>query len=86
MSKEHRELAAIMFTDIVGFTAMMSQDEVKALQVLQKNRDVLKPLISQHNGEWLKEMGDGTLSGKEGHPFRLLRADGRGRGKGAAHL
>lgn len=60
--KEQRKLAAIMFTDIVGYTALMSKDEQKALQVLQKNRDVLKPLIKQFNGEWLKEMGDGTLS------------------------
>jgi class 3 adenylate cyclase/tetratricopeptide (TPR) repeat protein len=57
-----RKLAAIMFTDIVGYTALMGEDESKALTLLQKNRDFLKPLIERHNGEWLKEMGDGTLS------------------------
>jgi len=40
----------------------MSKDERKALQILQKNRDILKPLIKQFNGEWLKEMADGTIS------------------------
>jgi TolB-like protein/Tfp pilus assembly protein PilF len=57
-----RKLAAIMFTDIVGFTALMGEDEGQALRVLQKNREFLKEQIRKHNGEWLKEMGDGTLS------------------------
>ncbi len=57
-----RKLAAIMFTDIAGYTALMSQDEEKALQLLQKNRALLKPIIEQFRGEWLKEIGDGTLS------------------------
>ncbi|UCH62611.1 MAG: tetratricopeptide repeat protein [Fidelibacterota bacterium] len=57
-----RKLAAIMFTDIVGYTALMGEDESKALGVLQKNRKFLKPFIEQFNGEWLKEMGDGSLS------------------------
>lgn len=60
--KEHRKLTAIMFTDIAGYTELMSKDEQKALQILQKNREVQKPLIKKHEGEWLKEMGDGTLS------------------------
>ncbi len=56
-----RQLAAIMFTDIVGYTSLMSKDEQKALSVLQKNRDIQKPLVNKFNGEFLKEMGDGTL-------------------------
>ncbi|MFC1513679.1 SUMF1/EgtB/PvdO family nonheme iron enzyme [candidate division KSB1 bacterium] len=59
---EKRKLAAIMFTDIVGYTALMSKDEHKALQVLQRKRETLKPLIAKYNGEFLKEIGDGTLS------------------------
>ncbi len=57
-----RKLAAIMFTDIVGYTALMGKDEEQALQLLKKNRTLLKPIIEQFRGEWLKEMGDGTLS------------------------
>ncbi len=57
-----RKLAAIMFTDIVGYTALMGEDEHKALKILQKNRNLLKPIIAQCDGDWLKEMGDGTLS------------------------
>jgi len=59
---EQRKLAAIMFTDIAGYTALMGKDEQKAMQIIHKNRNVLMPLIKQFNGEWLKEMGDGTLS------------------------
>ena len=43
-------------------TALMGDDEPKALQLLQHNRELLKPLIKQFHGDWLKEIGDGTLS------------------------
>jgi adenylate cyclase len=60
--KEQRKLAAIMFTDIVGYTAMMSKDEKKARQGLEKHRRILKSLVEQFNGEWLQAVGDSTLS------------------------
>ena len=59
---EKRQLAAIMFTDIVGYTALMAESESKAYQLLKKNRQVQKPLIERHGGKWLKEMGDGVLA------------------------
>ncbi len=58
----HRRLAAIMFSDIVGYTALMGSDEDKAFQVLRENRQIQQSLISKYNGEWLKEMGDGILA------------------------
>ena len=60
--QEHRKLAAIMFTDIVGYTALMGKNEQNALGILHRTRDVVKLLLKQFNGELLKEMGDGTLS------------------------
>ncbi|MDX1478274.1 MAG: adenylate/guanylate cyclase domain-containing protein [Saprospiraceae bacterium] len=57
-----RKLAVIMFTDIVGYSAMMSHDERKALDSLNANRAVHGPLIKQHGGTLLKEMGDGILA------------------------
>ncbi|MGD9329497.1 MAG: adenylate/guanylate cyclase domain-containing protein, partial [Cyclobacteriaceae bacterium] len=57
-----RRLAAIMFTDIVGYTTLMGSDEDKAFQLLRKNRQIQQSLIIKHNGEWLKEMGDGILA------------------------
>ena len=59
---QFRQLAAIMFTDIVGYTALMGEDEVKAFDILRKNRELQKPLIAQYNGKWIKELGDGVLA------------------------
>jgi class 3 adenylate cyclase/TolB-like protein len=59
---ETRQLAAIMFTDIVGYTALMGENETSAYQLLKKNRQVQKPIIEKHNGKWLKEIGDGVLA------------------------
>ena len=57
-----RQLAAIMFTDIVGYTALMGRDEQKAFEYLDKNRQIQKPIIEQHSGHWIKELGDGVLA------------------------
>ncbi len=38
-----RKLAAIMFTDIVGYTAQMSKDEDKAFALIKKKRNLLHP-------------------------------------------
>ena len=62
MSKPKRQLAAIMFTDIVGYTRLMAESEENALALLNKNRQLHKELIEKHHGTWLKELGDGTLS------------------------
>lgn len=60
--KERRKLAAIMFTDIVGYSALMSKDEKLALSILEKNRNIHKSAILKFNGEFIKEIGDGTLA------------------------
>lgn len=59
---QSRQLAAIMFTDIVGYTALMGEDEQRAFDLLKKNRQLQKPLIEQHGGKWIKELGDGVLA------------------------
>ena len=59
---QSRQLAAIMFTDIVGYTALMSEDEQRAFELLKKNRRVQRPVIEKFNGRWLKEIGDGVLA------------------------
>ena len=59
---QSRQLAAIMFTDIVGYTALMGNDEQKAFEYLKKNRDLQKPVIEQFNGQWIKELGDGVMA------------------------
>ena len=57
-----RQLAAILFTDIVGYTALMGNDEKKAFVLLNKNRQIQKPIIQQNNGLWIKELGDGVMA------------------------
>jgi TolB-like protein/Tfp pilus assembly protein PilF len=51
-----------MFTDIVGFTALMGSDEQKTLEILEMNRQIHKPIITAYNGRWIKELGDGVMA------------------------
>jgi class 3 adenylate cyclase len=48
-----------MFTDIVGCTALMNKDEHVAFALLNKNRELQKPIIESFKGKWIKELGDG---------------------------
>jgi len=57
-----RKLAAIMFTDIAGYTESMSKSESNTLNLLEKKRSILKPLLKEYKGTFVKEIGDGTLS------------------------
>ena len=59
---QSRQLAAIMFTDIVGYTALMGKDSAKALELVRISKEIQKPLVEKHHGQWLKEMGDGALA------------------------
>ena len=56
-----RRLTAIVFTDIAGFTALSGQDESRAFKVLERQRELVFPLLEQHCGQCLKEIGDGLL-------------------------
>jgi class 3 adenylate cyclase len=61
-SREERLLAAIMFSDIVGFTAMMEADEANALAALEQNTALHRKALEQFGGRLLKELGDGVLA------------------------
>jgi len=63
--RQHRKLAAIMFTDMVGYTVLMGDDERNALSLLEQNFRIQKPLVHQFRGQWLDEIGDGGLSSFE---------------------
>ena len=56
-----KKLKAIVFTDIVNFTSISAKDEQVALDLIQKQNEIIKPIVEKHNGEWLKEIGDGLL-------------------------
>src|SRR5713101_5846239 len=57
-----RELAAIMFSDIAGYTAIMGRDEQQAMRALADHRELLRSLLPGFSGRILGEIGDGTLS------------------------
>ncbi len=57
-----RRLAAIMFTDIVGYTALMAESEETGLQVRKRHRALVRPLVEQYHGESIEARGDESLS------------------------
>jgi adenylate cyclase len=56
-----RQLAAIMFTDIVGYSAMMQQSEEQAVLMIRRYIKVLHDEVSAHHGKVLNDYGDGSL-------------------------
>jgi len=57
-----RQLAAIMFTDIQGYTAMMQHDEELAIKIRNRHRKIFNSTTEKFNGAILQYFGDGTLS------------------------
>jgi len=60
--KKLRQLAAIMFTDIVGYTALMQGDEEITTNIRTRHRKVFQQQHKLHQGEIIQYYGDGTLS------------------------
>ncbi|MEM6830587.1 MAG: adenylate/guanylate cyclase domain-containing protein [Bacteroidota bacterium] len=58
----NRQLSAIMFTDLAGFTAMMQENEFDAKDLRDRHRRILEEKISHYNGKILQYYGDGALS------------------------
>ena len=61
MTRAHR-LAAIMFTDIQGYTRLMQEDESEAIAIRTRHRDIFQQTTLQYGGEIIQYYGDGTLS------------------------
>src|SRR5210317_557447 len=59
---QERKLAAIMFTDIVGYTSLMGESEKKTFEIINTNREIHQRHIEAHHGRIVKELGDGLLS------------------------
>jgi adenylate cyclase len=57
-----RMLAAIMFTDMVGYTALMQANESRAILLRDTQRKVLDECVSAHSGNTIQYYGDGTLT------------------------
>lgn len=59
---QQRQLAAIMFTDIEGYTAMMQKNEQQAVKVIKHHKSVLEKKVADHEGDVVEYYGDGSLS------------------------
>ncbi len=57
----HRRLAAIVFTDLVGYTALAQSNERGALALVEAQDRLIRPLLEAHRGRKVKAIGDGLL-------------------------
>jgi adenylate cyclase len=64
-ASQRRKLAAIMFSDVVGYTAIMGRDEGKGVRAIADHRERLRALLPRFNGRLTGEIGDGALSSFE---------------------
>src|SRR5262245_38920607 len=58
---ETRKLAAIMFTDIVGFSRRMGADEARTLRLLEVHQQIVRQAVAEYRGQVIKTTGDGFL-------------------------
>jgi adenylate cyclase len=61
-ASQRRELAAIMFSDVVGYTAIMGRDERKGVKVIADHCERLRTFLPRFNGRLVGEIGNGALS------------------------
>ena len=58
MEKAKRRLAAVMFTDIVGYSKLMNEDETRAMQLLENYDDIGEKCFNELSGRLIKKIGD----------------------------
>lgn len=61
MAEHSHQLAAILFADIVGYTAMMQENEDDAVEKINRFREVVELIADELNGKIIQYYGDGSL-------------------------
>lgn len=61
MAGQSHQLAAILFADIVGYTAMMQENEEKAVEIVNRFRETVELIAEELNGKIIQYYGDGSL-------------------------
>ena len=56
-----RGLAAIMFTDVVGYTRLTQKNEMNALRLLEEHQNVVREILPKYHGREVKTIGDAFL-------------------------
>jgi class 3 adenylate cyclase/TolB-like protein/Flp pilus assembly protein TadD len=57
-SNKQRRLAAIMFTDMVGYSALTQKNEALAIELIEEHRQLLRPIFPKHGGKEVETVGD----------------------------
>ena len=52
----------IMFTDIVGYSAMVNKNQDHAMELLSTHDSIIEPIISENNGKVIKKIGDAIFA------------------------
>ena len=90
-----RKLAAILFSDIVGFSALMGSNEAATLRIVEANEQIHRAALARHRGRLLKKLGDGMLASFDSASDavvaakaiqRAVREDGRFEARIGIHL
>jgi class 3 adenylate cyclase/TolB-like protein/Tfp pilus assembly protein PilF len=61
MTESQREMVAVMFTDVSGYSALAQHDEALALRLLEVKRTIADPVIAEYHGHLIKTIGDALM-------------------------